>query len=296
MRPTPLPEHLASVPFHVRDAKLSRKRLRASDLDSSVRGVRITRDAGPISVRVRCAMFALRLPDDAFFSHTTAAILLGAPLPLAIERTIALHVAVLTPQPTPHAAGLVGHRLEIAERDILTTGGVRHTGAGRTWCDLVTILSLEDLVAVGDYLVHHQMPLTTIPELRARVAGLAGSRGIRRARQAVALLSNRPESRPESLLRLIVLRSGLPEPRINHTLVDTETGKHVRPDFAFPAEKLILEYQGDYHRTRSQWRRDMTRRSRLEALGWYVMELNADDLADPPELVERIQAALARRA
>ena len=78
-------------------------------------------------------------------------------------------------------------------------------------------------------------------------------------------------------------------------LVDTETGKNVRTDFAYPLRKFALEYQGDYHRTRSQWRRDMTRRSRLETQGWYVMEINADDLKDPVELIARIRAALARR-
>ncbi|MBU1589284.1 MAG: hypothetical protein KKH51_15270 [Actinobacteria bacterium] len=58
---------------------------------------------------------------------------------------------------------------------------------------------------------------------------------------------------------------------------------------------MILEYQGDYHRSMSQWRKDMTRRSRLEAQGWYVMEINADDLGDPVELVARIRSVLARR-
>ena len=40
----------------------------------------------------------------------------------------------------------------------------------------------------------------------------------------------------------------------------------------------------------------MTRRSRLEAQGWYVMEINADDLGDPVEIVARIRSVLARRA
>jgi len=69
----------------------------------------------------------------------------------------------------------------------------------------------------------------------------------------------------------------------------------VRPDFVFPKEKVAIEYQGDYHRTRAQWRADMTRRSRLEAQGCIVIEVNADDLRDPAELTQRILAILARR-
>jgi very-short-patch-repair endonuclease len=38
----------------------------------------------------------------------------------------------------------------------------------------------------------------------------------------------------------------------------------------------------------------MTRRSRLEAAGWTVIEINADDLRDPNELIDRIATTLRR--
>lgn len=240
-------------------------------------------------------MFGVRLPSHVFFSYSTAALLLGAPLPWRLESDPLIHASVPAPHPAPHATGLVGHSIAVAPEDVVTSGWLRLTSASRTWCDLAATLSLADLVAVGDFLIHWRAPLTTLPALQAQVDAMGAGRGIRTARTAIGLLSDRPESRPESRLRLIVLRSGLPEPRINHALVDTETGKQVRPDFQFPAYKLILEYQGDYHRTREQWREDMTRRARLEALGWYVMELNADDLDDPVELIQRIQTVLSRR-
>jgi very-short-patch-repair endonuclease len=78
--------------------------------------------------------------------------------------------------------------------------------------------------------------------------------------------------------------------------MDTEQGRLVRPDFAFEEYKTLVEYQGDYHRlTKAQWRKDMTRRSRLEAAGWIVLEINADDLRDPNELVARLAALLRRQ-
>lgn len=238
-------------------------------------------------------MFALRLPGT-FFSHTTAALLLGAPLPLEHKVAANVHVSVAAPASSPHARGVVGHRLAVAERDIIERGGLRLTSAARTWCDLAAVLDLDDLVAAGDYLIHHDAPLTSRAEMQKALDRMPRARGVRRAREALPLLDNRPESPQESKLRLIILRAGLPEPVINHELVDTETGKHVRPDFRFRKYKLILEYQGDYHRTKKQWRKDMTRRSRLEAQGWYVMELNVDDLGDPAELATRIRQALAR--
>ncbi|MCY7412719.1 MAG: hypothetical protein LH471_06750 [Salinibacterium sp.] len=67
----------------------------------------------------------------------------------------------------------------------------------------------------------------------------------------------------------------------------------MRTDLAFTAFLLVLEYQGDYHRTKAQWRKDLTRRSRPEALGWYVMEIHADDLIDPEELAARVLTVLS---
>lgn len=292
MRRRPLPPDLASAPFATRDSGLPAKRLRARDLHRSVSGMRLS-TTRELDLRTLCELFTVRLSDDVFFSHATAALLLGIPVPLALEKDSRLHASVAAPASPPHARGLIGHSLTLAPRDIVMSRGLRHTAPARTWCDLASMLELDDLVAAGDFLIHHRAPLTSRAELARLLATMPGMRGIRRAREALPLLSSRPESPPESKLRLIVLRSGLPEPEINYALIDTETGKHVRPDFRFRNYKLILEYQGDYHRTKKQWRHDMTRRSRLEAQGWTVMELNADDLLDPSELVARIRRVIA---
>jgi hypothetical protein len=39
----------------------------------------------------------------------------------------------------------------------------------------------------------------------------------------------------------------------------------------------------------------MTRISRLESAGWFVVQLNANDLRDARELVERIRRVIAMR-
>lgn len=58
---------------------------------------------------------------------------------------------------------------------------------------------------------------------------------------------------------------------------------------------MIVEYQSDYHRDPERFRADMTRIARLQADGWFVMQVNADDLRDPVELVQRICRVLSRR-
>jgi very-short-patch-repair endonuclease len=83
---------------------------------------------------------------------------------------------------------------------------------------------------------------------------------------------------------------------VNRVLVRLDDGgSAIRTDLAFTEYRVVLEYQGDYHRlSREQWRKDMTRRSRLESKNWIVIEINADDLRDPVELVARIETALAK--
>lgn len=302
MSPQPLPPEYSVAPFTVagaRDSGITDKRMRGLDLDRSVWGIRLPppqkSDALSSGVARRCVAYALRMPDHAFFSHSTAALLLHAPLPLRHEQSATLHISVPRPSRAPHAAGIRGHKLEVEADHLTMSLGLVHTTPARTWCDLASVLSLHDLVAVGDYLTHWRQPLTSMAELHTVSRTFAGKRGMATIRQALPLISDRAESRPESILRVILELAGLPRPRVNYEIVHTDEGTRVRTDLAFDEFMMVVEYQGDYHRSKEQWRKDMTRRSRLEARGWFVMELNADDLRDPHELAARIRSVLRTR-
>ncbi|MHA6693877.1 endonuclease domain-containing protein [Homoserinimonas sp. A520] len=78
--------------------------------------------------------------------------------------------------------------------------------------------------------------------------------------------------------------------------ITTRDGTEYRGDFAFPREKVIVEYQSEYHSETEQFRRDMTRIAKLQADGWYVMQVNADDLRNPRELTDRIRHVLSQRS
>ena len=277
-------------PFRVRDALaagVERNDIRGKRWNRTVHSVRSTQ--AELDFADRCRLFATRMPPTAAFSHSTAALLQGFPVPWRLERSSDLHIVIPSPARGPHAQHIRGHRLTLSDGDLITRGGLRVTSPPRTWCDLASLLSVPELVAVGDHLIHWRLPLATTEELAHSVTHFPGRRGLSRMRAALPLLDGRAESPPESILRVIIVHGGLPTPRINRTLIDTETGQDVRPDFIFSEHKLIIEYQGDYHRTKTQWRKDMTRRTRLEGKGWRVMEINWDDLKDPIDLVVRIR-------
>jgi hypothetical protein len=273
-------------------------RLRGADLDAAwgIRSTPAERESSRDALLRRCRMFALRMPPAAVFSHSTAALLMGAPLPLREELAPELHIAVPPPHRAPHARGIRGHRLSLVSGDIRECNGLRQTTPARTWCDLATQLELLDLVAVGDFLLHGLYPLATRDELAVMVARFKGRRGCALLAEALPLLDGRAESPPESHLRVILVRAGLPPSRINHEIVMTDGGTDVRTDLHYDAANVHVEYQGDYHRSRHQWRGDMTRRTRLEARGGHVLEINADDLRDPGELVDRVRMLLHRRS
>src|SRR5690606_40176514 len=99
----PLPPQLARGPFSVADAMaagVSRKQLRRSGLDRPFHGIRsvghdLTR------LEVLCHAYAVHMPPTHVFSHVTAALLMGLPLPLRLESTRVLHVSAAAPGRAP---------------------------------------------------------------------------------------------------------------------------------------------------------------------------------------------------
>ena len=288
----PLPEPLARSPFTTGAAYavgLTPNRLRGPDLQRPFRGVRVASQR-PLSLEERCLALSKRLPDDAWFSDTTAANLTGVPLPSHFERELTVHVAVPHPRRAPRGANVRGHAYRKPEYRLWH--GLQVSSPDQLWMQLATTLSVPDLVAAGDFLVHHRLPHTTIQSLTNSIHMKERGRGLANGHAALPLLSVRSESPRESHLRVLLLTSELPGLEVNKRIAVTG-GWRYRGDLVFPAARMIIEYQGDHHRDPKQYRDDLTRISRLEADGWYVMQVTTADLDYPLELVGRIRRKLA---
>jgi hypothetical protein len=277
-----------------RAAGIGAKRLRGSDLQRPFRAVRIPSATLP-SLAELCLAYQQRMPDHAFFCGPTAATLMGFPLPRRLQDSRILHVAVPSPHPRLAGRGIAGHTITAADADSTVRSGLRIGTPERTWFDLGAVLDLFDLVAASDFLIHWRDPLTSRYALAAAFARYSGRRGRRALRQALELMSDRAESPPESRTRVIFVLAGIQELAVNHPIT-TSAGQRYRADLAIPGLRVLIEYQGDYHRRPQQFRDDMTRRSRLEADGWYVFLINAADLDDPGELVARLRRVLLKRS
>jgi very-short-patch-repair endonuclease len=290
----PLPPPLSSAPFTpatAREHGINRGRLRGRDLEHPFRGVYVT-SLLDLEVIDLCAALATRVPSNAFFCGPTAAKLYGIPLPRRLEFEYTTHVAVPAPATAPVGRGVSGHSYRVVDREIVTLRGLRVGSPERTWCELSTVLSLDELIAAGDFLIHHKQGVTNRSKLAEQVRVFPARRG--RITRAAALLElhDRSESPRETELRLLLTRSGLPGLRVNLE-IRTRSGHDYRADLAFAEKRVIIEYQSHFHDSPTRQVRDRSRRSRLQADGWLVIEVSSEDLRNPLELVERIRRTLA---
>lgn len=308
--PHPLPPLLSARPFHLHEAfahNVSASRLRASDLERPFPGVRVPK-ALPATLENWCHACSLALPDAAAFSHLTAAQLWRIPLPGQYQQTLPLHVMTPNPRRPLRLPQVSGHRA----RGALAThsiGGLPVCSPVDTWLGLARWLTCDELVAAADYLIcdplaevaasivpGHRRPLATADQLAQAVA--AGSRmiGIRQLRAALPLIRSGVESPRETLLRLIMLRAGLPEPEVNAAVFD-RTGRLLGVlDLFLRAFRVGIEYEGAHHRGPEQFAADLRRYERFTASDILVVRIDATAMRHGgAEAVARITDALLSR-
>lgn len=280
-----VPDEFRSRPFRVMDATkagLLGHLLDGPQFRRPFRGVRIPA-ALPESFELTCRAARLVVPDTAAFSHETAALLCGLPVPHFDG-----DVDVIVPPGgvVPRLAGMDGH-VGLDPATVVDVGGLPVVRPERTFAHLAASWRLDDLVVLGDAILRRW---STAERLHDEVAGLARRRGIVRAREALRLVRQRVDSPMETRVRLLLVRAGLPCPEVGLDVVDETGAWTARPDLSYPELRIAIEYDGDHHRTdQKQWRRDRHRDEGMRDLGWIVVTLTADDvLRHPARTVERI--------
>jgi hypothetical protein len=238
-----------------------------------------------------------------FFSHVTAALLWEMPLPRAAEDDPALHVCVPAGHLPPRVRGVVGHRDGTNGLLVASVAGLLVAAPCDTWCQLASVLTPNDLVAVADYLLSgtgssegRRHPLATTDQLSVAVARRGAARGVKALRWALRQAREGVDSRMETLLRLLLVAAGLPEPLVNPPVV-VDGGLTLHPDLLWERWRIVLEYEGDQHRAdRRRFIGDIDRKEKFEAAGWRVIRVVSDDIfVHPGAFIARVRRVIRAR-
>lgn len=303
--PRPLPfELLRDVAPLARLVELgvSVERARRADVERPYRGV--VAEGFPLDdVVSRAVALSVRRGMPEFgFSHLSGAAIRQLPLPSTATHGV-VHVTVRHPDRAPRLTGVAGHAYRMPPNAlqrwpviISTTGELRFVPVlSEPWLfsTLASILSVDDLVAIADAL--RTRAAAENRSIDVSVALAEGRRGSGRAARAWALSVVGARSRPESLMRLAIARAGLPSPTVGHTIAGERWT--ATPDLAWPDYRVLIEYEGDHHRTDArQFAHDLRRFERYYD-GWWVAvrATKLDVFEHPNEFMQRIERRLRER-
>lgn len=285
-----IPHQLHGRAFTVRDAEalgLTRRALQSSRFAKLRDGVYRTSDTEP-TYRLHIDAARRVLAPGVVISHVTALHIRG----LTIGPAFPLHFSIGASHEVDRA-GIVLHRRQ-ARLNPTELDGLLVTGPRRTFVDVATCLSQRDLLAAGDWLVN--AGAVDLLDLRAYVI-TSHLDGVRAARRIAPLVRENVASVRESYVRWELHTAGLPEPEVNVDIHDDHGGWLARGDLVFRRWKVLVECDGWQHeRSAAQRQWDHLRREALEAAGWRVIVITAEDMKNPRSIAIRVRQALSERA
>ncbi len=242
----------------------------------------------------RAAAILSACPPGTVVSGLTAARLHGLWLPPGrIESRIEVIIHAEVPVPAARCASrrpeLRARRRRLHPGETVSLDGLAITTEARTWFDLASILSLPDLVALGDSALRGT---ATTDELEWIVRRAGHRPGVIRARAALPLLDRRSRSRPESHLRVALVTRGLPQPAVNVAIRDRFGGWLAEPDLSYDDVRLAIEYNGAEHADVDRLRSDMTRGVDVIGSGWRSLSVGPVQVFHRPDQLAALVSQL----
>lgn len=241
--------------------------------------------AVPVTHELRCGAACQLLPE-AIVTGISAAVLWGVELAGPTDDVEVTVPPRMGPRRLP---GIRVRRAAIPVDHRWRRSGIPVTTPVATAVRLATCLPGDEAVVAVDQMI--AAGVADLPEIRA-LAAIGHGAGSSRARTVCELADGLAGSPQETRLRLLMHRSGLPDPVAQFRVMDGDA-RVARVDFAWPERKVAVEYDGLWHADNRQFAKDRRRLNRLREAGWIVVFVTAADLHRPDELIARIAAALA---
>lgn len=241
----------------------------------------------PVTLRLLGEAALLLAEPRSYLSHHTAAQLWGGVVPDDAD------VHVTYPRMRAQCFGIAAHRPK-ARQHVVRRMGLPMTAPMQTFLDMSHVLSLVDLVVLGDSLVRRKR--FTPDELVALAENHRGPYS-RLARRAARLVRAGVDSPMETRLRLLIVFAGLPEPEVDHRVYDDDGNLLFRYDLSYLEWRLIIEYDGRQHsESEEQWHQDIDRDEQLDDWELRRLVVVAKDIhRTPSRTLSRIVRAMRRQ-
>lgn len=219
-------------------------------------------------------------------SHDSAAMWWGFPLG---HQPVGWHLTVPRGRGrrSDSVRGVVLHRRDLADCDVVRRDGLFVTTVVQTILDCARTLALGPAVAVADSALRTgRLQRGDLIEAARR---LPRGPGRRNAVRVADLSHAQSGSVLESLTRVLLCTSGLAPPHVQYPFLD-RWGRWVGDvDFAWDSSRLLLETDGfAFHRERADYRNDRRRANAFAREAWWLLRLTWEDVVGSPEEVVRL--------
>ena len=179
--------------------------------------------------------------------------------------------------------GVTVRRDRLHPGEITEVDGVRVTTPLRSAFDLGCRLPFVEAVVAVDALARvHAFRPDLLLNFAVRYPR---TRGVRRLPDVLALADAKSGSPPETRLRVLLIRSGLPPPRVQHPVLDDDRLRAVWLDLAYPEHRVGIEYEGGDHTRPERVLRDAGRYTRLVSAGWRIYRYTRFEIRDEPDRI-----------
>jgi hypothetical protein len=183
--------------------------------------------------------------------------------------------------------GIETRRDRLAAEEHQLIAGLPVTSPERTAFDIGRLVGGDAAVLHLDALGH-----ATRFDPRA-VADLAqrhrGSPGLPQLRWALDLHDRGAQSPRETWLRLLLIRAGFPQPKTQIPIFDDRGYPRYYLDMGWEEVMTAVEYDGDHHRGRDIFGKDIVRAEFIAYRGWTLIRIVAG--AHPADIINRVRRA-----
>ena len=133
-----------------------------------------------------------------------------------------------------------------------------------------------------------------VDALAGTVDQMRGLHGVNRVRSLLSRCDGRAASPPETRLRLMLIRAGLPRPTPQLVIRNEYGEKIATADLGYEKQKVAIFYDSELHRDKSTWEFDAWANAQMAELGWERVRVTAQMMRTPGTLLRQIGTALTR--